>query len=327
MWNKIDHDIRNRVGLSLLDYCLLDSIYQLSTSGKERYKGWCDKSKDGFSFLASSRTIVNAYNRLVENEWLEFKNPEKRFLKRTTKKYYEEVRLYIDGVKKLHGEKVARVKKLHTKGEKVAHLGVKDLHTKGEKVAPNNNITNTITDIKDKEEPSTPKNKTSSLKKNAELEKPKKVAQKKGKEKHTFPDNTPSGYYDPLAELDCRENKQLPFMVACASKTLNKIFETKDQALKEYNQIYSEKATIEIIEKSWKSFIEKRFSNGHGQIRTVALLKDAFFKWTQHQVKFDRIDGHKKRGNEKTTSKTITTTNSMLQGTYARLRKKRGGQT
>lgn len=181
--------------------------------------------------------------------------------------------------------------------------------------------------IKDKEEPSIQKNKTSSFKKNTELEKPKKVAQKKGKEKHTFPDNTPSGYYDPLAELDCRENKQLPFMVACASKTLNKIFETKDQALKEYNQIYSEKATIEIIEKSWKSFIEKRFSNGHGQIRTVTLLKDAFFKWTQHQVKFDRIDGHKKRGNEKTTSKTITTTNSMLQGTYARLRKKRGGQT
>jgi hypothetical protein len=122
-YNIIQHEIRNRVGLSMLDYCLLESIYNLSTSGKEQYNSWCNASKSTFEYLASSRTITTRLKYLESIGYLEFKD-EKRFLKRTTKKYYKDVYIYIK------------------RGEEVAPLGVKKLHGGGEEVAPNKDIDN-----------------------------------------------------------------------------------------------------------------------------------------------------------------------------------------
>ena len=281
MYNKIDHDIRNKANLSMLDYCILDCIYQLSTSGKERYRGWCDMSKPRFSFLASERTLVNRFNKLVENGWMEFKNPEKRFLKRTTKKYYSEVRSYIDGVKKLHHEKVSPVQ---------------EFHPNHEKVSPNNNKdSNNYTNIDKVGKETTSLNKIPSDLKKGKKEKPKKVAPKKGNEKHTFPDNVPLKHYDALAKFDQRQNTQLPFDDISASKTMDLLFPKKEDALKEYNSVYSESAELEVIEKAWKTFIEKRFSNSYQQIRTVSILKKNFFEWIKNQVKYTRLNKSAKK--------------------------------
>jgi hypothetical protein len=290
MYNKIDHNIRNNAKLSMLDYCLLDCIYQLSTSGKERYKGWCDMKKSKFTFLASERTIVNAFNRLIDNNWMEFKNPDRRFLKRTTKKYYTEVRMYIEGVKVLHRATSSPVQELHPKGERVAPQTVQELHPKGERVAPNNNK-DTYKDINkniNKVEwgTSSSKNKVEDKEEKNEVSKSQKSCAKKGP--HNFADNTPARSYDSLSKFDTRENKQLPFDVVSASQTLKLIFPKKEDALKAYNEIYSEKATIEVVEKSWRTFIEKRFSNGYAQVRNVLVLRKVFFEWTKNQVKYDR---------------------------------------
>ena len=127
IYNTIKHDIRNMANLSLLDYCLLESIYLLSNGDKSKYKTWCNAAKSSFEYLASSRTIVTRFNELEKLGWLEFKD-ETRYLKRTTKKYYDEVYIYVLGVKKLHG------------GEETAPM--KELHTPHEETAPNNNIDN-----------------------------------------------------------------------------------------------------------------------------------------------------------------------------------------
>ena len=132
LYNTIHHELRNKENLSLLDWCLLESIYLLSNSPKSKYKNWCYASKASFHYLASSRTIVNRLNHLEAEKWIEFKC-EKRLLKRTTKKYFNEIYSYVLGVKKLHAG-----------GEKVAQAGVQKLHGGGEKVAPNNNIDNNI---------------------------------------------------------------------------------------------------------------------------------------------------------------------------------------
>lgn len=214
IYNTIHHDIRNKVGLSLIDYCLLESIYKLSNSSKSTYQSWCNASKSSFSYLASKRTIGTRFEHLEAKGWIEFYD-HKRYLKRTTKKYYNEVWLYIEGVKKLPREETSPVKELHLTGEEVAPLLVKKLHLTGEEVAPNNTIDNnkdnTIDSESKKNTHTKEENLLSELKKiqaeneklklelknkKSEAQKPKeKSSAKKEKVKHTFPDNTPKKSY------------------------------------------------------------------------------------------------------------------------------------
>ena len=100
IYNTIQHEIRNNANLSLLDWCLLESIYQLSRSPKAKYKSWCYASKNAFRYLATSRTILTRLNHLEKIGFIEFKEGQ-RLLKRTTKKYFEEVYTYVLGTKKL----------------------------------------------------------------------------------------------------------------------------------------------------------------------------------------------------------------------------------
>lgn len=265
LYNTIHHDIRNNAGLSMLDYCILEMIYNLSTNGNERYTTWCNASKSKFTHLASSRTIVNRFNHLEKNGWIEFKD-SKRFLKKTTKKYYEDVVAYILGVKKLHGEKVARVKELHPRGEEVAHLGVKELHPGGEKVAPNKNIDNNSYNNNDNDS--------------------KKDTQKKSKSgNHKFKDNTPKKIYNPK---DKRMNKQLPFNIVTAKETLDALFPTIADIEELYNSVYSEKASLEIFEKCRSTFIEIGIANYYTGIRQIELLQKKFLEWIKKEVKFSR---------------------------------------
>lgn len=149
-YNTIHHDIRNKAGLSIIDWCLLETIYNLSNSNKGVYKSWCNASKTFFKYLASDRTILNRFNHLEKNGWMEFKS-EKRFLKRTTQKYYDEVYYFVISTKKFRSEEVASTKKLRTLHEEVAPLSTKELPNKYEEVAPNNNKDNNIKKNKEKE--------------------------------------------------------------------------------------------------------------------------------------------------------------------------------
>jgi hypothetical protein len=209
IYNTIHHDIRTKHGLSLLDYCLLESIYHLSTSSKQTYKTWCNASKSSFSYLASKRTIGTRFEHLESKGWLEFKD-DKRYLKKTTKKYYQEVYSYALGVKKLHGEEIALVKELHPTGEEVAPQVVKKLHGGGEEVAPNNNIDNKKDNDIDRESKKALTQENKNLldqiknltaanlelknKSEAQKEEPKSSA-KKVKAKHEFPSNEPQKAY------------------------------------------------------------------------------------------------------------------------------------
>ncbi len=136
LYNIIHHNIRNAAGLSLLDYCILETVYLLSTSKRERYTGWCNASKSSFSHLASTRTIATRFSSLEKRGWLEFKG-ENRYLKKTTSKYYKEVRSIVEGVKKLHTidevsspphEETSQVKELHPPHEETSPLPMKKCH-------------------------------------------------------------------------------------------------------------------------------------------------------------------------------------------------------
>ena len=153
IFNTIHHDIRNAAGLSILDYCLLESIYLLSTSQNARYTGWCNAPKDYFSYLTGSRNLVKRYDHLVEIGYLEFKDENKRMLKRTTKKYYNDVYEYVLGLKKFG------VNKVHAGGEQSAPLGVNKVHTRGEQCAPNKNTDKNSNKNKTKVVVSVPKTK------------------------------------------------------------------------------------------------------------------------------------------------------------------------
>ena len=133
IFNTVHHHIRNKANLTILDYCLLESIYLLSNNPMARYNGWCNAPKDYFAYLTSSRNLVKRYDHLTKAGYLEFKDDKKRMLKRTTQKYYEDVYQYVLGVKK-YG-----VNKVHGGGEQSAQLGVNKVHGNGEQSAPNKN--------------------------------------------------------------------------------------------------------------------------------------------------------------------------------------------
>ena len=113
------HDIRIKLGLSLIKYCIADSIYHLSNNPDSKVKGWCFASKQyiaDFLGVKSVRTIFNNIKDLVEDGFLE-KDKETKYL-RTTKKWYEEVVLMK--AKKEYAEIAQPMQKLHTPSAKIA---------------------------------------------------------------------------------------------------------------------------------------------------------------------------------------------------------------
>jgi hypothetical protein len=184
----------------MLDYCLLESIYLLSTSSKAKYKTWCNATKPAFNYLASSRTIATRFKYLEAKGWLIFKD-EKRFLKKTSDKYFCEVYAYILGMKKLH-----------PKHEETSPPGMKKLHPKHEETSPNNN-SNSIDSNKKESKKGAPSSEdaleNNFIKNQDEKEKEKSPAKK---EKHIFPDNTPRKSYK-VTPPPTFENSKKPFEI------------------------------------------------------------------------------------------------------------------
>jgi len=267
IYNTIRHDIRNRVGLSMLDYCLLESIYLLSNNDKAKYQGWCNAAKSNFEYLASDRTIVTRFNALESDGWLEFKD-ESRFLKRTTLKYFNEVYAYVLGVKKLHGEETSPMQFLHPHHEETAYLGVKKLHPPHEETAPNNTIDNTNENNKEKEcvkkEPTHPQNEDFNILKDLilklslkveslESEKEKEKSSAK-KEKEEVVGDTPPP--TPPHQTDLNQAKNIPMWK----------FEILENKLWE--------STPEKVQKAFWSYCEMRQELESRGITTTAVLQN-----------------------------------------------------
>ncbi len=98
-FTTILHDVRIELGLSLLEYCLYDSIHALS------HNRWCTKSKENFAawYGVDTRTIYRAIDKGIERGYLE--KPKKKLSERdgrlrTTKLWYDSVVLQKKEMKK-----------------------------------------------------------------------------------------------------------------------------------------------------------------------------------------------------------------------------------
>ncbi len=88
----VNHVAREAMNISVLEYCVFDSIYNLSSNPKS--KGWCTASKMYLAefLICSERTVKNALKKGIEEGLIE--RPEKRKnlqdnRLRTTQKWYD----------------------------------------------------------------------------------------------------------------------------------------------------------------------------------------------------------------------------------------------
>jgi len=90
-YTLILHQIRKKLRLTLMEYCIADSIYHLSNNPKNKVKGWCYASKEHIAnFLGTTRaTIFDNINKLIKKGLIE-KESETKYL-RTTQKWYDNV--------------------------------------------------------------------------------------------------------------------------------------------------------------------------------------------------------------------------------------------
>ena len=145
IFNTIHHDIRNAAGLSLLDYCLLESIYRLSRNENTNaiHSGWCNASRKYFTYLGSEATIKRALVKLSkgENPWIVYKDSKSRMLKKTTARYYNEVACYLDGTKKFREGQSDPVQKVEERVKVTQWAGQSD-PLERVKVTPNRDTNN-----------------------------------------------------------------------------------------------------------------------------------------------------------------------------------------
>src|ERR1035437_3295933 len=90
-YTLILHQIRKELKLTLMEYCVADSIYHLSNNPKSQVKGWCYASKETMSKMLGStrKTIFETIKKLIEKGFVE-KDEETKHI-RTTSKWYENV--------------------------------------------------------------------------------------------------------------------------------------------------------------------------------------------------------------------------------------------
>lgn len=107
------HQIRKDLKLSLIEYCVADSIYHLSNNPNSKVVGWCWVSKKNLAtiFGTTSQTIHTCLRKLINSNIVE-KDENTRYL-RTTKKWYERVVLIKENEE--YQEILHPVKKLNSK--------------------------------------------------------------------------------------------------------------------------------------------------------------------------------------------------------------------
>lgn len=85
------HQIRKKLGLTIMEYCFADCIYHLSNNPNSKIQGWCYASKETLSdFLGiSPKHAFALIKRLIQKGLVE-RDEETKYLK-TTSKWYESV--------------------------------------------------------------------------------------------------------------------------------------------------------------------------------------------------------------------------------------------
>lgn len=90
-FTTILHNKRKELGLSLIEYCIADTIFNLSNNPKSPVQGWCYASKETLSEILDTtrQTIFTNINKLIEKGLVE-KHTETKYL-RTTEKWFNSV--------------------------------------------------------------------------------------------------------------------------------------------------------------------------------------------------------------------------------------------
>ena len=135
-YNTILHNIRKQQGLSMLEYCICDSVYHLS---KNPDMPRCTMSRETMAkfFDVSKRTVIRSIDKITKMWFIE-KDEQTKYI-RTSKIWYE---LAIIN-REIIGDKMSPVvTNWQSDGDKVAPDAVTKCHEGGDKMSHNNNIYN-----------------------------------------------------------------------------------------------------------------------------------------------------------------------------------------
>ena len=91
----------------------------------------------------------------------------------------------------------------------------------------------------------------------------------------------------PVDKRDKRKNKQLPFDIVTARKTIDTIFPTWKELDKQYKEVFNDPASEEIYKKCLKSFVETGIGSYYSSIRTIDKLIVKLLEWTRQEVKWN----------------------------------------
>lgn len=89
IFTVVNHQSRNRLGISIVEYCIADSIYHLSNNPTSKVPGWSYINQDALAMIlgVNRRTIIRSEKRLIDRGLLERKGQ----LLRITKTWYDVV--------------------------------------------------------------------------------------------------------------------------------------------------------------------------------------------------------------------------------------------
>ena len=86
------HQARKKLGITLLEYCIADSIYHLSNNPKSQIPGWCYASKQTIgNFLGVDSQVVWRHLTLLIDKRIVEKNQDNRQFLKTTSLWYDTV--------------------------------------------------------------------------------------------------------------------------------------------------------------------------------------------------------------------------------------------
>jgi hypothetical protein len=97
----------------------------------------------------------------------------------------------------------------------------------------------------------------------------------------------------PVDKRDKRTNKQLPFDIVSARKTVDAIFPTWKELDKQYKEVFNDPASEEIYKKCLKSFVETGIGSYYSSIRTIDKLIVKLLEWTKQEVKYQSNNAFK----------------------------------
>lgn len=151
-FTHIEHPARIALGVTVLEYCVLDIIYQSQTHPSFTKGGWTNVGCHKIAkFLdLSPATVFGMFDRLLDFGFIEFKEDSK-VLKRTTSKWYdvayikEEEKLNQLSVRKVNRK--ATVRKLNTNRSETEHHDVRKMNEKCSETEPIYKVSNLISNF------------------------------------------------------------------------------------------------------------------------------------------------------------------------------------